>query len=214
MDIWPSLGIFAIGAGAIVFLLKYFGTKFIDHFFDTKLQNLKFNFDKEVESFKASLQKILFEHNVIYSKLHEERAEVIKNIFQKLYKVEVSMGSFLAIFEPAGMMPREERGKIAAKEFNEFIEYYGLNEIYFPDDVSGLINKIVSEIRDAWFKFIAYPSYKNIEHFVPDPELAKIEEAKLKLWIDAWNTMRNDIPPLKAQIKQELQKLIGVIEKS
>jgi len=221
MEVLKSLGIIAIGSTAIVFLLKQVGTRLIDHFFNTRLQRyeselniqfqtIKLKFDKDIEVHKANLQKINYEHSIRYSKLHEERAEVIKNLFQKLVKVEESMGSFFAIFEYAGATPKEEKGKRAAEEFNEFIRYFELNEIYFMEATSKLISEIINKIRDAWYKYTAYPSYKKIDYFVPDPELAKIEKRMLELWIEAWKTLREEIPPLKTRLKQDLQKLIGV----
>lgn len=221
MEILKTLGIIAIGSGAIAYLFKHIGTRLIDHFFDTRLQkyeanlniefqSTKIKYDKEIETYKSDLQRINYEHSIKYSKLYEERAEVIKNIFRKLATVEESMGSFLAIYEPTGAVPKEEKGKQAAKDFNDLIEYFRLNEIFFLLDTSKTMVEIISKIRDAWFKYIAYPSYKKIEYYLPDPELAKVEQKMLDNWMDAWETLREEIPPLKNRLKQDLQKIIGV----
>ena len=197
--IWDELIKFLIGTVGIAGLIAYLGRKIIDNYFS-----------RSVERYKTELEKTRFEYQVKFSKLHEERALVIKELFSKLVTVEKSMGSFVAIFEPAGQPPKEEKGKIAAEDFNLFVDYFGLNEIYFQDDITELVYKIINEIKEAWYKFIMYPSYKNTEHFLPDPKLAELEEKKIKNWIEAWKTIREDLPPLRTRLKKELQKLLGV----
>lgn len=221
MNILELLGIFTIGSTCITTLLVFLGKKIIDYFFMKSLQKYKSNLElqfqsyklelnKQIESYKTNLQKATFEHQIKYSKLHEERALVIKELFSKLVKVEKSMGSFVALFEPVGERPKEEKGKDAAKDFNDFLDYVRTNEIYFSDDICELMYKIIDEIRDAWLKFITYPSYKKIDYFLPEPKLAEIEKKKLDFWIEAWKKINQDIPTLKKQLKQELQKMLGV----
>jgi len=197
--IWSELIKFLFGTAFISGLIAYLGRKIIDNYFS-----------RGVEKYKTELEKIKFEHEVKFAKLHEERALVIKELFSKLVTAENSFGSFVAIFEPVGQLPKEEKGKIAAEDFNNFVEYYRLNEIYFSDEISELFYKIINEIRDAWYKFVMYPSYKKTEHFLPDPQLAELEKKKIDNWIAAWKTTKEDLPPLKKKLKRELQKLLGI----
>jgi len=197
---WDELIKFFIGTVSISGIITFLGRKIIDN-----------SFSKSLEKYKADIEKTKYEHQVRFSKLHEERAVVIKKLFAKLVTVEKTMGSFVAIFEPAGgQLTKDEKGKIAAEHFNNFIDHFMLNEIYFQDDITELVYKIISEIKDAWYKFIAYPSYKKIDYYLPDPKLAEVEQKKIKYWIDAWKKIREDLPPLKNELKKELQKLIGV----
>lgn len=178
---------FFIGTLGVSGVITFLGKKIIEN-----------SFLKSLEKYKTDLEKTKYEHQVRFGKLHEERAVVIKELFKKLVSVEKTMGSFFAFFEPAGeKLTKEEKGKIAADHFNNFIDYFAFNEIYFKDDITELVNKIISEIEDAWYKFITYPSYKKIDYFLPDPKLGEIEQKKIEYWIDAWKKIKESLPPLK-----------------
>lgn len=194
---------FLIASGFFTLLLGYLGRRFIDNYFE-----------KGIEKYKADLEKLKIEHQVRFSKLHENRALVIKDLFSKLADVEKSMGSFVAIFEPAGQPSKEDKGKLAAADFNELLDYFRRNEIYFADDISTLTYRIIDEIRDAWFAFTMYPSYKKTEQIYFDAEMAKVEKESLMKWVEAWKKITNDLPPLKNKLKKELQVLLGVEQKS
>ncbi len=190
---------FLIEAGSLTGLLVLLGRKLIDN-----------SFSKNLEKYKAELEKQRYEHQIKYSTLHEARAMVIRDLFTKIVKAEKSMSSLVAIFEPVGQPPKEEKAKIAATDFNNLADYFTENEIYLSERVAGLFNKVSSNIRDAWYEFMKYPSYKQTPNYFLNPEIVKVEQEKIKSWGEAWKKMREDLPPLKNELKKELQKILGV----
>jgi hypothetical protein len=187
------------GSGAITFIIVYLGKRIIDA-----------SFSKKITEYEAEFARVTFEHKTKFSKLHEKRALIISELFFKLVKVQKSMTSFVSLLEISGDISKEEKGKIAVRDFNRFIDFFCINEIYFQDEISDLIEKIISEMKNAFYTFTAYPSYKKIDYYLPDPKLEEVEEKKSQNWIKAWEKISKDIPPLKEKLKKELQKIIGV----
>jgi hypothetical protein len=190
---------FLIASGLITLLAGYLGRKFIDNYFD-----------KGMERYKVDLDKLKIEHQVKFTRLHEDRAMVIRELFSKLADVEKSMGSFVAVLEPSGQPPKEEKGKKAANDFNGLVDLFRRNEVYLSDETADLMNEILDEIRTAWFTFTMYPSYKKTEQVYFDEQLANIERDKIAKWLEAWNKITKDLPPLKNRLKKELQALLGM----
>ena len=86
----------------IIFAILLFGKKAIEYFFDETIElkkaelNQNFqNYKKELElenrNFQHELDTKLNEFNIQFSKLHVDRAEVIKELYHKLIELQSAM---------------------------------------------------------------------------------------------------------------------------
>src|SRR5262245_27257295 len=100
-DIFKALGLVGIGSAAGTFLAK----ALLKHSLDRDLANPKSQLDKDlelhkselkrlndtqIEQFKSSLQRVAIERQIVFSKLHEHRAEVIAKCYSMLWDLAYS----------------------------------------------------------------------------------------------------------------------------
>lgn len=151
----------------------------------------------EIEKYKAEIQLESEKNKVQYSLLQTKRAEVVECLYEKLNKMDAAIKSYINIFQGAGDMPVEEKGKIAVKNGNEFIDYYFSHKIYFDKETCKLIEDINKRFRTAWIDF----QYKDS---VPK------EKVGYDLWLKAWKSVDEEIPILRERVEDSFRKLLGV----
>ena len=186
VKIFENLSAFAIASGVFALLIRSLFTILIN---------------KDFEKFKLKLSK----EQIRFTKLHEKRGEVIENIYALLVDFEGKMNSLLSPFQPAGEPKRKEKLKIAGIAGNKFIEYYGLQKIFFSKKTVNLLDELHSRFRKAWIDFTTYP----ITDF-DEWESVTIKQEKWKLWEKAWKAISEDIPLLKVQLEDEFRSMLGV----
>jgi hypothetical protein len=102
---------------------------------DSELERLKAELkaegDVSIEQLKGRLQLAATEHEVRFSNLHQKRAEVIADLYQRLVKVSLAGERFVYQLSLSNEEYLETLDRI-----QEFATFYETNRIYFS--VSGL----------------------------------------------------------------------------
>jgi len=139
------------------------------------------------------LQKKKFQ----FEKLYIERAEVIKETYQKMVRMHRAFESLMAPLQLAGEPSKAEKMREAANLANDFIKYFDINRIYFDEDLEEKINIFDGKMREAWNKF----------RYATAEELGKQDIDK---WNEAWKEVKEEIPKLKKEIERKFRKEIGM----
>jgi hypothetical protein len=87
---------------------------------------LKADTDVEIQRLRASLQITATEHQVLFSKLHEKRAEIIEKLYTLLIEGADATKTFAA-------NPNDTQ--LAKEEWNQHLQLYRffrINKIYLP----------------------------------------------------------------------------------
>ena len=87
-DLLSNLGIFGIIVGGLVAIISFLSKAIA-----------KTLLDKDLEEFKADLQKTAFEHRTKYAKLHDDRAIIIKELYSKLENMTISCQNVMSPLE-------------------------------------------------------------------------------------------------------------------
>lgn len=183
-DLVANLLYFLIGSGVFSILIWYI---------------IKMWFDKDMEKYKVKLQR----ETIRYSKLYEQRADILKEIYYKFFDFEQAMGSFLSPMQMAGDPSMEEKRKITAEAGNEFRDYYKRHKIYLSEKVSIILEDIDKIFTESWMDFTTFEVY--------DPESTTLKSTdKMNKWVGAWDKIRLNIPNLKNQLEKEFRELLGV----
>lgn len=156
-----SAGVSSALAGLLLWLTKSWISErlknSIKNEYDQKLEThksqLKSQTDIEIEKLKSSLSIAAAMQSVKFSKLHNDRAEVIAETYSLLKNVYLTMNDYMKMFEPAGDKPREERREIAVKAHNEFHNYYPQKLIYLPALTAEKLESINKELVLIFNKF-------------------------------------------------------------
>jgi len=114
---------------------------------------LKSQSDSEVERLKSHLSIAAAERQFRFSRLHEKRLDVIADVHASLRRLVAAIAGYVAIFEPAGGPPRQERAKRAFDEAKGFGELYDAKRIFLPRSAVEKLDQIQSELRVAYNTF-------------------------------------------------------------
>ena len=100
------------GPGVLIILaILLFGKKLIEYFFDQtielkktelnqKLEEYKLSLEQESKEFQHELDTKLQEFNIQFSKLHNDRAIVVKDLYLKMVELQSSMEDFTRGIHP------------------------------------------------------------------------------------------------------------------
>lgn len=186
VTIIEKIGLFAVGSGIIAWTLKSIYKNVLD---------------KDIEKYKYRLQQ----EQITSSKLYDERAQVINNLYELLNDFDRKMHSLTCPLQLACDLPEKEKRKHASKAGQKFVEYYSKKKIYFSKETAKLLDEINKEFEGAWINLTIYPSI--------EIDRDNINRDKWELWMKSWKIISKKIPPLKEKIEDEFREILGVYNK-
>ncbi|MFH1585855.1 MAG: hypothetical protein ABIB79_03745 [archaeon] len=185
-EILRDLLYFLIGSGLIVWLVKSIVGQILN---------------KDIEKYKWKLNK----ETLRFSKLYNERAIVIRDLYYKLFDFEQAMNSFVSIITWAGEKPKEEKRKIAAETGNEFRDFYRKNRIYFSEKIVEILEKMDKIFMTSFINFTT------LELDNPDSRAIKPSE-RVEEWNKVWRRITTEIPELRSELEKEFRGILGTQE--
>ncbi|MDD5569070.1 MAG: hypothetical protein PHG23_01490 [Candidatus Pacebacteria bacterium] len=135
---------------------------------------------------------------VKYENLHNERAQIIKNLYQRVVKTYRSFYSYMNPLQLAGEPNQESKGKETAKLANEFTDYYEENRIFIDKKLTKEVDKLSKVFREAWAEFETHRMLQGKKEF------------DFKNWQKAWNIISKETPLIKEKIEDEFRGIIGI----
>lgn len=109
-----------IGTGLVTAAIIFVGKKAIEKICDGLVETYKFNLNTELEGFKAKQQKVLEEYKITYSKLHENRSNVIIELYKRLVRLEGKIELFV---QWSGLIYKDISNGDPGPKIDELLEY-------------------------------------------------------------------------------------------
>ena len=149
-EIYTALLVSILGTGLVNFIFRTWISERIKNAikneYDQKLEThkaiLKSQSDVEIERLKSQLALVGIEHQIRFSKLHEMRATVVADTYEKLRDLHHRLSEYVQIFEPAGGKPKDQRRQIAYESHESFRSYFQTKLIFFPKSTADKLEKI------------------------------------------------------------------------
>jgi len=132
--------------GLTVFAV-WFGKLLIHKTFDFSIEKYKSNLQKDMEAFKNQLSKMALEHQIKFSKLHEDRAEKIKILYTQIVDLEQSLIASTWVAQGPECMNNLHLDKKCQDNLHELNSTLNQNRIYFSDTT---IKKFESIFSETW----------------------------------------------------------------
>jgi len=159
----------------------------------------KWFLQKDLEKYKNNLKQ----ESIRFSKLYEERANVIKNMYSKLSSLELQMKSLVQPFRPSGYNVEEKRADAATK-INDFITLAHEHKIFFNVHTCQLIDDILSEFKEMYNKFTILKIDDVDDDSIPQGQ-------KTQEWVDMWSSLtQGRVSQLKSELENEFRLILGV----
>ena len=143
------------------------------------------------------MQKLAFEHQFRFSKLHEKRAEVMAELYRLLVVTEKDCQRFTldVVLSNEDQQHIEELLRAAAKSADKLKSYFGVNQIYFDESLCVVLKSFVDES----FKVAVY-------YYESSEKISAREKDALK---NFWDKSMNEIPLIKREIENNFRMLMG-----
>ncbi len=155
---------------------------------------------KDIEKFKVDLRLAAFEHETKFLKLHEQRVEVVAEIYQRLVRTESAFKYFVKPFVKVGEPPIEEKEKDTYEAAKLFSEYFNENRLWLDANTCSKIEEFDKKLLKAWNAF---------HIFIPGGDQRWMTEGKMEKWDKIWNEASVILPSIKRDIEDEFRNLLG-----
>lgn len=144
INLLNNIGIFAVSSGFFIWLVK----KIFEVFIDKDIEKYKDKLNQELQKFKNELKIVEIEKQVAYTRLHNDRAELIKQLYQKVVKLRINLSEFTRTLDNKLETREDDVEKNMNILFNEVDSlslFYSENKIYFNEKIDVLMYSILLE---------------------------------------------------------------------
>ncbi len=189
-------------------LIEYFFKETIEIKKDELAQNLE-NYKKEIEqenkNFQHQLDAKLQEFNIKFASLHNERAEIIKNLYTKLIELHSAIHNFTRVghlvYKDAKIEEQDRIDRVD-NSLKEFTNYYLPNKIFFS---KSIISKIDVLFKDYWNTGFDFAKVLRDRKNPPQYRDSKIDE-----WKNISDKVDSYFPPLIEELENDFRDILGV----
>jgi hypothetical protein len=203
VTVFTTVGGGTVLLGSAAYLIKTALTHRLAQETETFKSQLKANSDAEIERLKSSLQMTALEHQVRFSKLHEQRAQVIAELYQKLVTV-FRTGKIFTLMGSGRLGNRKdhnERYQEAHRKLDEFMTFVEENRIYIPTRVCDILDAYSFDLASAVHDVGIFGG-RDYEGDSKDQQDA---------FDNAYRKFQNDIPSLKKLLESEFRIMLGEV---
>ena len=145
-------------SGVIIHFGKYWITKKLDYVYAAKLEihksEMKAVSDTELEKLKSSLTIEANKHSVVFSNLHDKRAEILAITYQLLVETHNALEAYTSPIEFIGGDTQESRRKAMGLSIDKFTNYYSSHAIYLPESIVSGLKNIDSKMTKTGMSFM------------------------------------------------------------
>jgi hypothetical protein len=195
---WTEFAKTASATTVALGVIAYFLRRVFGQVLSRDLQKFKADLtakhDFEIERLRNDLRIAASEHETRFTRLHETRAEVISELYNRFVRAceafEVYLNTVLF-----GSDPDPAKEEVVLKRWCDFKDYFSEKRIYFEEGLCSDIDVELGQYFKAWVRTGGYPR-----------ELAGTVEE----WSKAALHFGEQFPPIRAKIEHQFRELIGV----
>lgn len=202
----------ASGGGLLYLLLKTYLTEKIKgqikYDYDLKLESalteIKHEYDIKFETARKDLEKKATEHQIQYSKLHIERSEKLREIYEKLIYTEGALEHFTHMGQGPEWSTDTTRETNAWREHEELISLIKKRRIYFPEELCKKLDSFCDEYKDVIVQMSVAKDRTRMG-------LRGNNEAgsPIRTWMVQRDRVKGEIVKTRGLIENEFRKLLG-----
>ncbi len=200
--------IVAIGGSGVLFAaMAWLARSIINHFLSKDLENFKLILQKESQQelmhLQSSLQLIQLEHQVRFTKLHENRAGIIAEIYSMLVNLHRTASTFIRMYRSVDDTKNKENIKQLWGSLDIFTEYFEKHRIYFNQNTCSEIDCLINALSKAVSTLV----FVNQEAGAIEVTIDQVYTE----WDKAMTTMEGDVPKIKKSLEESFRELLGVL---
>ena len=185
---------------AVGFLVKSLISKWIQQDTEKFKNQLQKDSNVEIEQLKHALQRTALEHQVRFTKLHERRADVIADLYERLAKLLMNSKNFIYQGGFKDRPNQEQEYRKASELAWAFADFVDTHRIYLPETLCASVDSISDVVR----KNVVNVGISNQRDFVTGQPLEAFSGSLLK----AVESFEKDIPELRKSLEKEFRAML------
>jgi hypothetical protein len=201
-----------VGVSSVVI---YIGRRIIDQSLNLGIERYKGALNKELEThrtqlqlqteeFKSNLQKLGLEHQIRFTKLHEERGQSIKEIYGLLVALQNKLEHFTTMSQGPEWTVDQIREKAAREAYQTLASYFQINQLYFPNSICNQIEEILELCK----RLIVDMSLAKMTG--ADESAGQFRTQAVKEWREVNKRVSSELISAKQKLQAEFKKVLGV----
>ena len=165
-----------------------------------------------LQKYNSNLEIIKIEHQIRFSKIYEEKAEKVKELYQSLYELEKSLYVLTTCFQgPEWIGPDKTNQAIEKRDF--CVELLEKNRIYFADSFNEVLNETFLECNNVIAQMQSAKFREKVQQEAREsglPTSFKDGKRALDIWREQEEKVQNDIRNRRIALVAEFRNILGV----
>ena len=209
MEIIEEIIKFSIGGLTITGIIVYLGKLILTKSSDMIIENYRNQLAISKAEHQNQLEILKTEHQIRFSKLHSERGEIIKEIYQNFYDLEQKLEIMTTSFQGPEWKTDKKRDDEAIEVYRQTYDRLERNRIYFTEELCNQLASALAEYRSIILQMQKAKTQAKYDsggtgHRFPQGQ------GSIDLWIDAEKKTKNEISDLRLELAKVFRGLIGV----
>lgn len=168
-----------------------------------QIEKYKLELNREIETVKSNLKIMENERTITFTKLHEERAHAIKDLYIKSLELcQLLLKLTLPAKDNEWYMDQELNDNVYQK-IMQFNSLYNINKIYLTNDTCLIINNLIEKSIQ-----IENTIYNTKIECGLDSNYSSREG--MKILIQQYDIFKKEIPKITEELINEFRNLLGV----
>lgn len=193
---WDSLFKYLTGIAGVSVAIAFVGKKAVEAFLSSR-----------IEKYKSNLERITTEHSIRFQQLHTERAQVIKEMYQKLVDLDLALDATLKAFHHISEPSLEEKITAVSKAHNDLYYFYLPKKIFFEKSLCSLLDGIVDSSKSVFIDITTFPVDPTSIEYKYDRGLLM---ERHEYWEKARKIHEIEIKELKEKLEDEFRNILGI----
>jgi len=194
---WQAIIEFLGGAAIFGAVIAYLGKAAVDAFISGR-----------VETYKSELQRVTAEHSVRFKRLHTERADVIKELYARVAKLDDNLFSTLRSFQLVGEPSLQDKVSSLSVQFNDLRDYFLPRRIFFNEPLCQVIDSVLESAKGIFYDITTYNVDPVHEEYKGDREALR---ERRELWEKARAAHKQHFAEIKAKLEKEFRAILGIV---
>lgn len=201
---WEHLLVVFGGNAALLLVLGFLFRSLLSQWLAKDVESfkakLKADADTSIEQLKTTLQMTALEHEVRFSKLHEKRAQVIADLYERFVKAYWAAWTYHQWMERPGGQTQEQQADSAMHKLHEAFVFFEINRIYLSDPLAGSLDVFFEKAKILTLKAQYFDAIPNkTEHTA---------QLHFKAKQEGLESFQNEFPAMRQRLDTEFAKLL------
>ena len=194
------LGGSAILLTAVSWLVKSLLTHWLAKDVEEYKSKIQFESQTELTRVKASIEKRAFEHQIIFSRLHDRRAKVIEDVYTTISNLYRAMKEFVKT-SITDTEKRKTKLEGLWDAVDKFRDTYEPKKIFFNTSLCQKIEELNDTMSAPVSKIVVH-----LEMYEQNPDITPVFNA----WKDAEKQIAEIVDGIMNELEDEFRKILGV----